>query len=492
MSDATSRLEFIIVGASVSGLASAIGLKASGHRVRVLEKDLQLGGIGSVPNGSGCAQVPPNGCKILSDWGLDAELQANSAPISGFTMYKYDAAGSVSPDFIGVNLWDEEMLSEARGGYMQLPLSHRELVRILYEFAVKPTEEHPTPLVSVLFGQEVVSVDCNACSVTLRSGEIHSADGILGADGARGVVRRALKAEEEALPDSDVWTGISAYRSVSFLSLAAGIDQSYQYRYPECTTWITSQRAARTFPVGKDRDLSLLVYTPDSSQDPTWTEEAEKKLVDVLGTECDAHLRKLAALAGTSTCVQIKDHGDLDSWVSESGRVLAIGDAAHPFPPGALHSYSCSLEDGVFVGKLFSHTQSADRIPEFMRAFQEHRESRCTHIRDGEKEILRLMMLPEGPEKIATEVSMRKKQAAGRNVLEGDLESLLDDFITVFSYDARDDADEYWMAWGRYRDDGSLSSGPLKMAFTSFEQQFAEGSESESEEDLFFVSKKID
>lgn len=76
--------------------------------------------------------------------------------------------------------------------------------------------------------------------------------------------------------------------------------------------------------------------------------------------------------------------------MSESGRVLALGNAAHPFPvgastplrlcsslvdgkPGSVHSYSIALEDGLFIGKIFSHTQDRDRVPEFLSAFQEHR-----------------------------------------------------------------------------------------------------------------------
>lgn len=83
-------LDFIIVGASVAGLASALALKNSGHNVLVLEKDSQLGGTGSVP--TGCARVPPNGSKILLDWGLEAQIKANAAVMPGFSVYKYNGA----------------------------------------------------------------------------------------------------------------------------------------------------------------------------------------------------------------------------------------------------------------------------------------------------------------------------------------------------------------------------------------------------------------
>ncbi|KAJ7890898.1 hypothetical protein B0H14DRAFT_2689037 [Mycena olivaceomarginata] len=497
-----SGLTFIIVGASVSGLASAIALKSVGHNVVILEKDIQLGG-GSVPNGSGCARIPPNGCKILLDWGLEAEIKANSASVSGFSAYKF------------------EMLSEARGGYFQF--AHQDLVRILYEFAVKPASylgAEGTAQLSVLFGAEVVHIDSEACSVTLRSGEIHKGDAIIGADGTNGVVRRFLMEEEEASSERDVPTGLAAYTAIVPNTLVQEHDLSVFCHYLGVSL--------TTFSVGKENDISLLIYTPDSPQDGTWTQETEKQITDVLGP-CDKHILKMAALAGPATCLQIKQHYDLESWVSKSGRVLVLGDAAHPFPVGTPtaspmpQTYAVALEDGKFIGKIFSHTVNPARVPEFLRAFQEHREPRCTRIRQMEKEYIYYITLPDGQIQEERDASMRERHAAGQNVFEGDLEQLQEDlrmvYVTVvlpprvrvslmnrdcgrrFGYEASDDADEWWMAWGRYRDPAEASplspgtqSGLFDIKFSSSTSQ-AEAGESaevtsgEENDDNFLVTK---
>ncbi|KAJ7910294.1 hypothetical protein B0H13DRAFT_612073 [Mycena leptocephala] len=499
MSHSAAGLNFIIVGASVAGLASAIALKSSGHSVLVLEKDPHLGGIGSVPNGSGCAQIPPNGCKILLDWGLEAEIKANAAPVSGFAVYKYDEGQASSPDFIGINRWDPEMLSEARGGYMQF--AHRDLLHVLYEAALKDNRENvtqmeaeSTPRVSVLFGAQVIDVDCDACSVTLHSGQICTGDAILGADGAYGVVRRTLMKENDMEPESDIPTGKSAYSASVPNALVLEHDLGMFCDYPGCTIWVGPHRGLRTFPVGKEKDITLLLYTQDATQDGTWAEEAEMKLTDVLGS-CDEHIQKLAALAGPATCVQIKEPCELESWVSESGRVLALGNAAHPFPPGSVHSYSIALEDGLFIGKIFSHTQDRDRVPEFLSAFQEHREPRCSLIRQIEKEYIEIITLPEGEIQTARDAFMREKQAAGQNVLGGDLQQMMDDFRTVFGYEATDDADEWWMSWGRYRDSSKASSEPrpqdglFNMTISSFTSQ-VDDEDDDKEKD--FLATNVD
>ncbi|KAJ7624838.1 hypothetical protein FB45DRAFT_87460 [Roridomyces roridus] len=449
-----SRINFIIVGASVSGLASAIALKQAGHNVLVLEKDRQLGGVGSVPSGSGCAMMPPNACKIFIDWGLEAELHAKSTHNAGMAVYKYDR-----DMFLGVNRWDPEMLQEARGGYRQI--EHRELVRLLYDFAVRPSSGDAAPsLVTVVFGAEVVELDCNAASVTLRSGQVHKADGIIGADGVNGIIRRALMEEEGVTPDeAETLTGMSVYNASIPKAVAYENGLGFVCDFPHQTCWTISGRGLRTFTLGKNEDLALVLWTPDGAGDTPWTSAAQKKLTDVLGPHID-HVHKMAALAGTATCIQIKEHYELESWISESGRVLAIGDAAHPFAPGSMHAYSCSLEDGVFVGTLFSHTRSASRVPQFFRAFQEHRETRCSRIQVGEKDLRELLCLPEGPAREAIETALLASVNAGQeNTFEGNLESLLDDFREVFSYDASDDAQEWWMSWGRYGNALGVTNG---------------------------------
>lgn len=39
----------------------------------------------------------------------------------------------------------------------------------------------------------------------------------------------------------------------------------------------------------------------------------------------------------------------------------------------SLHAYAIAIEDGAFIGKIFSHIRDADRITEFLYAFEEKR-----------------------------------------------------------------------------------------------------------------------
>ncbi|KAF7371324.1 FAD-binding-3 domain-containing protein [Mycena sanguinolenta] len=439
-----------------TGLASAIALKRAGHSVLVLEKDLQLGGIGSVLNGSGCAQICPNGCKILLDWGLEAEINAKSAPCSGFSLYKYTAGEAPGPDQFGINRYDPAVLDEARGRYLQF--AHRDLVRMLHDAAIEPSDKigsSSAAQVSIVLGAEVVNVDCEACSVTLQSGDIHTAHAIIGADGTRGVVRKTLIEEEGIFQQSDDGLGVALYHAIVPKVLVDEHDLTVFYHHLGMTVWGGPNRGLRTFVVGNEQNVSLFLYTPDSCQDSTWTREAEMKFTDVLGP-CDERIRNLAELTGPATCIQ-REPSQLESWVSESGRVLVLGDAAHPFPPGATQAYAAALEDAAFIGKIFSHTKNPTRVPDFFRAFQEHREPRVSHIRQVEEEYLNNILMPDGEVKVKRDAAMRARHAVGQNVMDGDLEHMMEDVRIMFGYDSGDDADEWWMTWGRYLDASELS-----------------------------------
>jgi hypothetical protein len=58
-------------------------------------------------------------------------------------------------------------------------------------------------------------------------------------------------------------------------------------------------------------------------------------------------------------------------YVFDASLIIMLFDPAGQ--PASLHTYSVALEDGAFIGKIFSHSQNRDRIPQFLHAFQEHR-----------------------------------------------------------------------------------------------------------------------
>ncbi|KAJ7090826.1 hypothetical protein B0H15DRAFT_246586 [Mycena belliarum] len=261
-------LRFIIVGASIAGLTSAIALKATGHIVLVLEKEPQLGGSQARPSAG--ARVPLNGCKVLFDWGLEAELRDSAVVGDGLMFHKYGDTNE-PPEYIGLSLWHPELLRDARGDFLQM--RYRELLRMLYNTAIKPnnTEQIGSSVqVSVLFNTEVVDIDSELCSVTLRSGETHRGDTIIGADGAAGVVRNFLMKEhlgEDSEPAKDIPTGLAVYSAAIPRTVAlkhAKLAKLYEHsQSKKVHVFLGNNRGAKiSIASGKGpRSIARLIYT---------------------------------------------------------------------------------------------------------------------------------------------------------------------------------------------------------------------------------------
>jgi salicylate hydroxylase len=175
-------------------------------------------------------------------------------------------------------------------------------------------------------------------------------------------------------------------------------------------------------------------------------------------------MRKLAALVEpASSCIQIRNHYDLESWVSESGRVLALGEAANPFPVGvnlylvitsnlesislvhcmhiplplriapssgkSSHTHAAGTEFQNFY-MLFKNTGTYHSTDTSYRYLSIHREPRRARIREIEKQYIVAITLPDGEMQEGRDAAMRANQAVGRNALdapESDLGEMYDD-----------------------------------------------------------------
>ncbi|KAJ7204236.1 hypothetical protein C8J57DRAFT_1542344 [Mycena rebaudengoi] len=403
-------LNFIVVGASVAGLSATIALKQSGHNVLVLEKETQLGGPETVP--SGCTRVPPNGCKILCDWGLEAELREHAVVGRGFTVYKYAGYEDSSRDYIGKNRWDSELLTEARGDFLQMAAQGSSTDSFQRRSENQKNETKPTFLGRELpyssGRRSLLWISILVPQLYARGRYIQETSS-LAADGAFGLVRKRLVSEQHAAGE-DALIGLAVYSTTIPKSVAMA---------DEVTSMLYNEDDGDDIaPSRENKRMSCAAYTRQTRlRMEIWTTPAERKMGDIAGPS-NPLLKRIFELAGPSTCVQIKDYRQLESWVSASGKAVVLGDAAHPFPPSSLHTYSIAIEDGAFIGKIFSHTRNPDRIAEFLNAFEENRKSRCSQVHESEMRHMKIITLPDGPTQEGRDASMRANEAAGRNVLD--------------------------------------------------------------------------
>ncbi|PSR83324.1 hypothetical protein PHLCEN_2v5761 [Hermanssonia centrifuga] len=142
---------------------------------------------------------------------------------------------------------------------------------------------------------------------------------------------------------------------------------------------------------------------------------------------------------------------NIGEWSDESGRVILIGEAAHPWFPGGTYSASMALEGAVVFGALFSHLNSFNQIPLFANAFQEIRESREKAVKAVDIINAKLTQLPPGFERDRRNESMSLPPGGWE---DGAIQQLYERIAGIYSYEPQDAVDytwqEWWINWGRF------------------------------------------
>lgn len=444
-------VHFIIIGGGIAGLTAAIALSSVGHKVVVVEKRSSL--EQAADDG---IRMAPNFSKILYHWGLEQEVKNIAETSRALQLYIYETG-----ELLGKHIWDVEVLKETKGEF--LTVHYSALLQLLYDVAVSRGTE-------IRFNTIATSVDPVNGRVTLHSGEVLQGDVVVGADGPSGITRRVFPRGSE--PNS----GMSLFSAtIHRNSIINDPDLAYLFDEPvTMANWCGNGYHSAIYPTGGDGAYSMLLYGPTKERSPT----ACQDLQDLVST-ADEKLHKLARMATSSSHVPIIDRPLLDEWVT--GRLVVIGDAAHPVLPGAVQSYAMCAEDGAMLGRLFSHLRSSDQIPFFLEAFQDLRHSRCSFVMHREKDLLSFFTLPPGEEQIMRDESMRAKRDAGLSVLSAaDALNIEEnewwlEIKHMFSYDAEDDADNWWVQWGilRLRASGVALGGGLEV-FRSTSKGFYE------------------
>ncbi|RXW19363.1 hypothetical protein EST38_g6500 [Candolleomyces aberdarensis] len=343
---------------------------------------------------------------------------------------------------LGQHIWSEEVLRETRGEFI---FSH-----LLHETAVSLGAK-------IRMGVTVTGIDPETRRVKLSSGEILTGDVIVGADGATGVSRRLLDMDDE-----EPVHRFNCYSTVTPKSIAMQDPELAPLFEPGVNrmfSWFGNNHAVLSFPmgVGEREAIAMYTYGPKDGKEGGWTDTVDVSGLKNYCSTAESRLQKLAALSpNPPACLPIMSFPELEDWVHDSGRLIVVGDAAHPIPAGAIQDAAMALEDGAVLAKLFSHLRTEDQIETLLYAFQDLRQPHCQKVSSKELHDINFMCMPPGEMQEGRDNVMRGKRDAGLNVLDasGDQEEQAEwaEIKDVFGYDAEDDADNWWMEWGLLRE----------------------------------------
>ncbi|KAI0708159.1 FAD/NAD(P)-binding domain-containing protein [Cerioporus squamosus] len=439
-------IDILVVGGAISGLTSAIALSRVGHRVTVLDDS---DSYEKTPLGAG-ARIAPNSTKVFYRWGMEKRLREVAVRSQGVLFAQYDS-GSV----VGSYEWEEEVLEETGGDF--LLIHYADLRRILAESA----REHGATLRTNCLVVDI-HPDTERPYLTLSSGEVITADVIIGADGChvpQYCVRRSImKALRQ--PETETPMGMQLFNTIVPESALGKLDDPEMLRQLRSNgkvfSWFGPNYGALGFPIKEPETgaqlFTLFIYVMRVDTDITPGSADKEQLLQFL-TGCDPRLVTLAQESVKVICIPMVERPFLEEWVHPQGRVLAISEAAHPISAGSLYAIGMATGDSAVLGRLFSHLHSREQIPKFLNAIQEIREQRVQRVIRAATGNIFAVNLPPG---LAATRDRELRKQAERGVQNLSLQTggaassveMMEAIENIFAYDPEDAADDWWFEWG--------------------------------------------
>lgn len=234
------------------------------------------------------------------------------------------------------------------GSWSAAELPHRVSQKFVEATLLKAVLKHPS--VSIRFGHRMHSFQDHGSGVTAIIEDLHKpnhamdlqvqADYLVGADGARSVVRRALGFE---------WLGETGVRREfmggKMFAVYFSCPQFYQ-RFPHDLAWmyvsVNPQRRGFMATVDGRGEFALHAAVRDDENAEDWTESHAKDIVSqVMGMSLPIDVKSVGVwMAGHALYA---NHFQKD-------RVFIGGDAAHLFTPTGGLGYNTAVEDAVNLG----------------------------------------------------------------------------------------------------------------------------------------------
>lgn len=346
----------LVAGGGIGGVAAALGLGRAGFPVTLLERAPELAEIGAG------IQLGPNAFRAFDYLGVANDVRRVGVFIEAMTMM--DAMSGEEIASVGL----EEAFNRRFGN--PYAVVHRgELHRCL----VAACETLPN--VTLMTSSEVADYrqDERGVAAILADGRVVSGRALVGADGLMSKMREKVVGDGAPLV-----TGHTTYRSViPYERMAAAL------RWDRMTIWVGDKCHLVHYPLSGRKLFNLVVTVHDNA-----TESVKGRSV--------SHAEVAARFAHIHTTPQqIISHGaDWKMWVLcdrdpvtqwRDGRVVLLGDAAHPMRQYLAQGACMALEDAVCLAR--SVIDCPDDVERAFEAYRVRRIERTAQVQLNSRRI---------------------------------------------------------------------------------------------------------
>jgi 6-hydroxynicotinate 3-monooxygenase len=337
-----------VVGAGLGGLTCAAFLQREGFAVTVYEQAPAFSRIGAG------IILSANVMKVFRRLGLERPLRETGISPDAFVSRAWDTGETLYE--LVLDAASEERFG---GPYNNV---HRGDLHAVLETAVAPG--------TIAFGHGIAGLEPvgDAFRLAFENGVTREADIVIGADGIRSKVRDILLGA-----DPPRFTGRVAQRAIFPAERLRG------HTIHDCTKWWGPDRHLLAYFMTRRRDE---VYLMGSVPAASWDSEElslpcpREEFIEAF-SRFHPDIRRVIETATDVTVWPICDRERNDRW--SGGRVVLLGDAAHPVRPYMAAGGAMAVEDAAILSRCLA-TIGGDDLAEATRCYEATRIPRVGEV----------------------------------------------------------------------------------------------------------------
>jgi salicylate hydroxylase len=335
-------LRVAIIGGGIGGVAAGAALLQHGLHASLYEQAPALTEVGA-----GVA-IQPNGVRALEQLGLGDQLRRLGAKWLDPQFRRFDGSYAAA-------MWPQELASK-----IEVYGMHRADLLAMFVSRLLPE--------SINTGHRCVGFyqHDDEATVIFANGARANADIVIGADGIHSTMQQYVTA-----PSAPLYSGSLAYRGI----IAAAC---VSWPKGQMRNWLGAGKHFLAFPVRGNELLNYVGFV--SSDEPlkeSWSAVGDPAALAREFDGWDPMVEAIIAQVKTTFRWGLFDRAPLPTWTR--GRLILLGDAAHPMLPHAGQGANQAIEDAIALATMLSRA-NRESAPRALAIYESLRRERAAGV----------------------------------------------------------------------------------------------------------------
>ena len=343
-----ARIETLIVGGGIGGLATALALSKAGRSVHVLERSAEFGEIGAG------LQLAPNATRILDRLGVMDEIARHAVYPSRLVWMDAIQERKITE----IDLGDP---FRERYGHPYIVMHRSDLLQVLLDACWSSN------LITLEANRGVIEIeDCgDFARARCADGTVYEANIVVGADGLHSRIRGLISADKPICAEYVAYRGTLPMQE---MSTHAGLDN--------VVMWVGPDMHFVQYPIRRAELYNQVAvfrskrYTPDSDD---WGTVEE---FDAHFAQAGQYVQNCAKVMWRDRRWPMYDREPILNWVRN--RIVLLGDAAHPMLQYIAQGACQAIEDAACLADCIAGA-GADPVSA-LQAYQNRRAHQAARV----------------------------------------------------------------------------------------------------------------